>query len=88
MEKSKWYDLELFEDIKTPFDIKRYHLKHYPDSYFFEPKTMKFFGDTMKNFGIFTDDEGYKYLYRKKPVKHGLTGTWLLTVNGQLKKIR
>ena len=44
-------------------------------SYFFSPKTMKFFGDTRKNYRLSTvniDGKEYYKLSRKKPVKHGL----------------
>jgi hypothetical protein len=52
----------------------------FPKSYFFSRNTMRFFGDTMKNYGvrktvIDTRDEKdvpvYE-LYRRHPVKHGL----------------
>lgn len=42
---------------------------------FFNPGTMRFFGDTMRNYGVRTlkigDDEIFE-LYRKKPVNGGL----------------
>lgn len=49
-------------------------------SHFFDAKTMKFFGDTMANYGIREmvitdnmDNERRVYeLYRRKAVKHGL----------------
>lgn len=49
-------------------------------SHFFDRKTMKFFGDTMKNFGVsgaVIDTNHEKnvpvwVLYRKRAVKHGL----------------
>ena len=49
-------------------------------SFFFKPDTMKFFGDTMKNYGvrertITTTDGEQRRVYelrRKKPVRHGL----------------
>jgi len=44
-------------------------------SHFFDLDTFEFFGDTMYNFGVFTEG-GTIFVYRKKPVKHGLTGTW------------
>lgn len=44
-------------------------------SHFFDRATLKFFGDTMKNFGVYTED-GQTLVYRKNPAKHGLTGTW------------
>lgn len=48
--------------------------------YFFDKKTMKFFGDTMKNYGVRSAKiDTWSYgtvecweLYRKRPVKHGL----------------
>lgn len=48
--------------------------------YFFTRKTMKFFGDTMRNYGVrsakitsHTEDNIEVWeLYRRKPVKHGL----------------
>jgi len=45
--------------------------------YFFTRDTMRFFGDSMRNFGSYRDAEGRVWLYRKRPVKHGLTGRWL-----------
>ena len=42
------------------------------DSYFFTRKTMKFFGDTMRNYGVRSYDANTWELYRKRPVKHGL----------------
>lgn len=79
--------------IKTASDLKYYVEQAGHDSHFFTRKTMKFFGDTMKNYGVrkiemltIYDDEGnyigpegriievYE-LYRRNPVKHGLTGS-------------
>lgn len=43
--------------------------------YFFDQKTMRFFGDTMKNFGVCSgkvDGKAVWVLYRRKAVKHGL----------------
>lgn len=48
------------------------------EPYFFDRKTMKFFGDTMKNYGVrettvdtCTEEKVPVYeLYRKHPVKH------------------
>ena len=40
------------------------------EPYFFTKDTMKFFGDTMKNYGV--KDAGNCWeLYRKHPVEHG-----------------
>tara|TARA_R110000803_G_scaffold45450_1_gene95800 strand:- start:343 stop:564 length:222 start_codon:yes stop_codon:yes gene_type:complete len=42
------------------------------NGYFFTPKTMRFFGDTMKNYGVITHNNMFE-LWRKKPVNGGLT---------------
>ena len=42
------------------------------EPYFFTRKTMKFFGDTMRNYGVRLSGDNWE-LYRKKPVKHGLS---------------
>ena len=39
--------------------------------YFFTRKAMKFFGDTIRNYGVRSYGE-YWELYRKRPVKYGL----------------
>jgi hypothetical protein len=46
-------------------------------SHFFDRSTMRFFGDTMANYGVLknpVDINGVQcwVLYRRKPVKHGL----------------
>jgi len=51
--------------------LKFQHELKNQDSYFFTRKTMRFFGDTMQNYGV-KDRGGYYELYRKSPVKHGL----------------
>ena len=66
----------------TPSDLKYTILDHNPGSFFFERKTMKFFGDTMANYGVrakpvtVENSRGIEHtcweLYRKRPVKHGL----------------
>ena len=59
----------------TPSKLKANILAHDPDSHFFDRKTMKFFGDTMRNYRVRkTEIEGVDVweLYRKKPAKHGL----------------
>lgn len=40
-------------------------------TYFFTHKTMRFFGDTMKNYGVRDGGDCWE-LHRKRPVKHGL----------------
>lgn len=55
----------------TPSELK-YHVEqagHCP--YYFARDTMKFFGDTMKNYGVRDAGDCWE-LWRKNPVKHGL----------------
>ncbi len=62
----------------TPSDLK-YHVEQ-TGSYFFTRQTMKFFGDTMRNYGCRSttintaSEKGVEVweLYRRHPVKHGL----------------
>lgn len=50
----------------------KYHVEQAGhESYFFTRKTMKFFGDTMRNYGVRDAGDCWE-LYRKHPVKHGL----------------
>ena len=59
----------------TPSELKANILDHDPDSHYFDRKTMKFFGDTMRNYGVRKAEiEGIAVweLYRKRPVKHDL----------------
>lgn len=66
----------------TSSELKRLVEESGKNRYFFTRKTMQFFGDTMKNYGVTTDtittpsDERVNVyvLYRRKPVKHGLQG--------------
>jgi len=55
----------------TPSELKYQYQKRNPDGHFFDFKTMRFFGDTMKNYGV-ADAGEYWELFRRKPVKHGL----------------
>ena len=61
----------------TPSDIKHAVRAAPHESHFFDRKTMQFFGDTMRNFGTYRDDLGRIILYRRRPVKKGLTGRWV-----------
>ena len=56
----------------TPSELKQKYLEHNPGGFFFERATMKFFGDSMKNYGV-RDYGEYWELRRKRPVKYGLT---------------
>lgn len=69
--------------IKTASDLRDFYEEYHPRSDFFHCKTMKFFGDTMRNYGVrkasIHDILGCEVsvweLYRKNPVKHGLQGS-------------
>lgn len=78
------------DPVKTPSDLKYYVENACHESHFFTRKTMSFFGDTMRNYGVrkttiqtcYDEDGNYVdggvtlevyELYRRKPVKHGLS---------------
>lgn len=73
-------------NIKTASDLKRAVEQANHEAFFFTRDTMKFFGDTMANYGVrqpreVTTNTGEKVqayeLYRRRPVKHGLkTSAW------------
>jgi len=60
----------LFDQIKTPRGIRMFYESGNPVTgsrearHFFERSTMRFFGDTMRSYGI-TRLDGSLYLYRK-----------------------
>jgi len=67
-------------NIQTAVQLKSAYADKQPYGLFFDRKTMRHFGDTMKNFGVRLVDEVIRgksmpvyELYRKKPVKHGRT---------------
>jgi len=59
----------------NPSELKQHHEAHNPDSYYFTRQTMRFFGDSMKNYGVrkatYKNKPCYE-LHRKRPVKNGL----------------
>jgi hypothetical protein len=62
--------------IVNASDIKYRYQQLNPNGHFFDRATMKFFGDSMANFGV-RKVEGARemyHLYRKRSVKHGLRG--------------
>lgn len=72
----------------TPSQLKQLHEHHDPDSYFFSRKTMSFFGDTMRNFGVFRIGE-YWVLYRKSATWKGAPpNRWLFGSKGELLSLR
>lgn len=57
----------------TPSELKQ--LTKSENNHFFDFKTMKFFGDSMSNYGVCSNNvDGVDVweLWRKHPVKHGL----------------
>ena len=56
----------------TASELKRLHEQHNPHSYFFTRESMRFAGDTMKNYGVCEYDADHWELYRRRPVKYGL----------------
>ena len=59
----------------TPSELKYQHELYNPDSVYFTRQTMKFFGDTMKNYGVRSCCSNTWELYRKTPVKNGLSNS-------------
>ena len=55
----------------TPSELKQNVETKSADSHFFTRSNMKFFGDTMVNYGC-RSNGGTWELWRKKPVKNGL----------------
>jgi hypothetical protein len=57
----------LYDQIKTPSDVRMFYMSRDCTSeprYFFSRDTMRFFGDTMRSYGIKRLD-GVVYMYRK-----------------------
>jgi len=61
-------------------ELKYLHELNNPESHFFSPATMRFFGDTMKNYGVKTTGH-FIELHRKSPVKNGLYNSAFFTKN-------
>lgn len=60
--------------IETASDLK-YYVEHAGrEPHFFTRETMKFFGDTMRNYGVRSAGDCWE-LYRRRPVKHGLSNS-------------
>jgi hypothetical protein len=55
----------------TASKLKYQYQFHIPSGHFFDRKTMRFFGDTMRNYGV-RDADTHWELFRRSPVKHGL----------------
>lgn len=62
-------------EIKSASDLKLAVENAGHSPHFFTRKTMAFFGDTMRNYGVRkvqVNGESLYELFRRKPVKHGL----------------
>lgn len=73
--RQTWYALRETK-IKNVGDLKHYMEASGKHPYFFSKDTMRFFGDTMSNFGLRRTSLGdipVFCLYRKRPVKDGLS---------------
>lgn len=55
----------------TPSQLRYEVQTRNTDTHFFDYKTMRFFGDTMRNYGVRDAGDCWE-LYRKRPVKYGL----------------
>lgn len=64
----------------TSSELKYQYEANNPNGFFFTRDTMKFFGDTMRNYGVIDHGDRYE-LHRKQPVKHGLTSSAFFTKN-------
>ena len=58
----------------TPSELKYQVEQHNPSSCFFTRSAMKFFGDTMRNYGVCSAGDCWE-LFRKKAVKHRLNSS-------------
>lgn len=52
-------------------ELKYQYELNNPKGYFFTRPTMKFFGDTMRNYGVINHGSHYE-LHRKRPVRLGI----------------
>jgi hypothetical protein len=65
----------------TPSQIRALYHERNPDGHCFDRKSMRFFGDTMRNFRAVRTETGY-LLERRKAVKHGLSSSLAFTAEG------
>ena len=73
----------------TPSELKS-HVEGGPDRFFFTRDTLRFFGDTMRNYGVCAQPVIVKSyastvecweLYRRHPVKHGMCDSAFFAVD-------
>jgi hypothetical protein len=70
------------------YQLKTMHLEKAPNSHFFTRDTMRFFGDTLANFGVKKMCFNTYKIYRKKPVKFGLDSSYEFNIfTGSIKRL-
>lgn len=67
-------DTQVFKRQILKFRPSDIRASYRADGHFFDRKTMRFFGDTMQSFGVFTH-EGERYMYRKPSARINIFGT-------------
>lgn len=75
----------------TASELKYHYQLANPNGHFFDRKTMKFFGDTMSNYGVRANTVNVQesdgtvvecyVLYRRRATKHGLTRSTYFSVD-------
>ena len=61
--------------------LRALHMQNSPDSHFFARDTMRFFGDTVRNFGVKKQESGEWLLFRKHKTRQSAAGTGYLFSN-------
>jgi len=64
----------------TSSELKYKYEANNPHGFFFTRETMRFFGDTMRNYGVVTHKDSYE-LHRKTPVNGGLRSSRFFSKN-------
>ncbi len=71
----------------TVGELRYLYSKAVPSGHFFDRRSMRFFGDTSKNYGVRcakrSDGSTILELYRRKPVKHGVSTSHYFTTEGK-----
>ena len=73
----------------SPSQLKAMYYDVSPDGHYFDRETMRFFGDTMANYGtryVKVEQHGQLRtvieLYRKRPVAHGIQASGFFSLDG------
>lgn len=67
--------------VLTPSQIRALYMSRNPDGHCFDRKSMRFFGDTMRNFRAVRTVDGYR-LDRRRAVKHGIRAALCFSAAG------